>query len=266
MKWTPVLRNSATWFVTIPFALALICGIVYIKLDSTQETDDPYVTSEQSNPRRDIKQHPKRPKPASPQHNTRKFIRYEGGLGVVASTVHTNASGYIVEDYTMENGESRQDIRPPEPMFKNASDQVIALAICTPPGESMPPLPDLTGIERDFKESLRTPIIIEASDSQEVRELKRRVIEVKKEMAELVRKGGSFAEALLEHQDEMNRLADSRAMAVQEMQQIYAEEGLSAAQTFASRVNEKFQQKGIPEIPVIGKDKDKKGRYPHEKH
>ena len=266
MKWTPVLRNSATWFVAIPFALVLICGVVYLKLASTQETDDPRITSEQANLKRDEKQRPKRPKQASPQRNTRKFIRYEGGMGVVASTVHTNASGYIVEDYTMENGEARQDVRPPEPIFKNASDQVIALAISTPPGESMPPLPDLTGIERDFKESLHTPIIIEASDSQEVKELKRRVMEVREEMAELVQNGGSFAEALLEHQDEMNRLADSRAMAVQEMQQIYAEDGLSAAQAFARRVNEKFKREGIPEIPVIGKDKDKKEKNPHEKN
>lgn len=257
MKWDDALRASVIRAVAIPLTLVLVCGIVYLQRVSTQETKDSRTTSEQAKPKAGEKQRPKRPKQASPQRNTRKFIRYEGGMGVVASTVHTNASGYIVEDYTMENGEARQDVRPPEPIFKNASDQVIALAISTPPGESMPPLPDLTGIERDFKESLHTPIIIEASDSQEVKELKRRVMEVKKEMAEFVQNGGSFAEALLEHQDEMNRLADSRAMAVQEMQQIYAEDGLTAAQAFARRVNEKFQREGIPEIPVIGKEKDK---------
>lgn len=257
MKWDAALRASVIRAVAIPLTLVLVCGIVYLQRVSTQEAKDSRTISEQAKPKAGEKHHPKRQVQANSQHDTGRFIRYEDGLGVVASTVHTNASGYIVEDYTMENGEARRDVRPPEPIFKNASDQVIALAISTPPGESMPPLPDLIGIERDFEESLRTPITIEATDTQEVKELKRRVMQVREEMAEFVQNGGSFAEALLEHQDEMNRLADSRAMAVQEMQQIYAEDGLAAAQAFARRVNEKFQREGIPEIPVISNEKDK---------
>lgn len=179
-------------------------------------------------------------------------LRYKSEFEIVESTIRTNSNGYIIEDYRLANGRTGRSIKPPNPIFKHPSDQVIALAISTEPGRPMPPLPDLNNIDKDFIESLSTPIVIEETDSRDVKELKRRVIKVKADLAEQVKNGGSVLEALTAHQDEMNRLSESRLMAIREMQHIREEEGLEAAQRFARLVNKKFDAEGIPAIPVVG--------------
>ena len=116
----------------------------------------------------------------------------------------------------------------------------------------MPPLPDLRGIDEDFAKSALSPIVINEDDPDDIKELKRNVIEAKKQILEAVKSGKSVMEALQEHQAQMARLEDSRLMAIREMQRISAEDGLEMAQEFAKRVNKDFEEKGIPAIPVIG--------------
>jgi len=171
---------------------------------------------------------------------------------VVSSVVTTNASGAVIEKIVFADGTKKMKVHPPKPIFDNACDQVIALAIGTKPGEAMPPLPDLNGIDEDFAKSLLNPIRIKDDDSEEVKELKRNVIEAKKQIRELVKGGKSVMEALQEHQAEMEKIESSRLVAIREMQRINAEDGQEMAQEFAMRVNEDFEDRGIPAIPVIG--------------
>lgn len=181
--------------------------------------------------------------------------RVEFGREVVSSSVRTNANGAVIEKLVLADGTTASKINPPPPVFKNAAEQVIALAISTPLGKTMPPLPDLSGIDADFEKSLLEPTEIDSDDSEEVKEMKRQVAEVKAELAERVRNGESLMEILATHQAEMNRVADARLAAIRRMQQIAAEDGLDAAQRYAQDINESFEEEGIPAIPVIGSNR-----------
>lgn len=178
--------------------------------------------------------------------------RYEMGVEVVSSTVRTNNSGAVIEKLVLADGRKMSKVEPPKPIFDNPSDQVLALAIGTKPGDAMPPLPDLTGIDEDFAKSLLTPIVINADDTDEVKAMKEAVAETRAYIAEEVKKGRSVMEVLMEHQAEMERLERSRLSAVLRMQAIYGEQGLKAAQKYAREVNKVFAENGMPEIPVIG--------------
>ena len=179
---------------------------------------------------------------------------------MVSSVVTTNSSGAIIEKIVFADGTKKSRITTPPPIFSNACDQVIALAISAKPGEAMPPLPDLHGIDEDFAKSFLTPITINEDDPENVKELKRNVIETKKELLEAVKGGKTVMQALQEHQSAMERMESSRLMAIREMQRISAEDGVEMAQEFAKKVNEDFEGKGIPAIPVIGNNGEKTRR------
>lgn len=175
--------------------------------------------------------------------------RYEGGVEVLSSNVTTNKSGAVIEKLVLANGKKMSKIHPPKPVFDNPCDQVIALAISTKPGQSMPPLPNLdSSLEKEFLASLEKPFKIEETDSEQVRELKARVLETKAYLAEEIKNGGSVLEALREHQRMMDDNADAHLIAVQQLQKVKAEYGQEAADEFLERVNETLRARGLAEI------------------
>lgn len=195
--------------------------------------------------------------PSKPTPNVEQKIEakdpskmYEDGVEVVKYIVSTNNSGAVTEKLTLADGRKIAKVHPPKPVFDNPADQVIALAICAKPGESMPPLPNLNGIDEDFAKSLLSPIKINDDDPDEVKELKAKVIETKAYLVDEIKNGGSVIEALKAHQAEMERIADSRLMAIREMQKLQSEGDPEMAREFAEKVNESFRARGIPEIPV----------------
>ena len=178
--------------------------------------------------------------------------RMEDGVEVVSSTTTTNSSGAVIEKLLLANGKKMMKVHPPKPIFENPSDQVIALAVSVKPGESMPPLPDISNLDREFAQSLLSPIVINDSDSDEVTELKAKVMEVRAYLVGEVKNGGSVMDALLAHQAEMEKIADNRLVAIQELQKLQSEGDLEMAAEFARQVNESFKARGIPEIPMPG--------------
>ena len=176
----------------------------------------------------------------------------EGGVtsGSAGSAAFESVSLSSGEKLTLADGRKIAKVHPPKPVFDNPADQVIALAVSAKPGESMPPLPNLNGIDEDFAKSLLSPIKINDDDPDEIKELKAKVIETKAYLVEEIKNGGSVIEALKAHQAEMERIADSRLMAIREMQKLQSEGDPEMAREFAEKVNESFRARGIPEIPV----------------
>lgn len=178
--------------------------------------------------------------------------RYENGVEVLSSIVITNTNGAIIEKLNLADGTKKKIVSPPPPIFNNPSDQLIAMAISIKPGQSMPPFPNMTGIDEEFKKSLLQPIIINDDDPPKLKELKSLVIETRVYLEEEVKKGGSVVQALLAHQAELNRISDHRLMAIQEIGLIKEKDGLQSAIDFARKVNEAFKARGIPEVHVPG--------------
>ena len=175
--------------------------------------------------------------------------RVENGLEVASSSITTNNSGAIIEKLTLANGKKIKKVHPPKPIFNNASDQVIAMALNAKPGQALPPFPNLDkSLEQDFIESLASPIVINDDDPAEVKELKAIVKETKAYIAREIKNGGTLLDILAQHQKESEIIADRHLMAVQEMQKIKDEMGDVAAKEFIHEVNESFKVRGIPEI------------------
>ena len=242
-------------------ASVLIAALALVILWWPSESDEPLAPSAT----------PQRQALAETNANTTAVVRtnaarkavaplgYEDGVEILSLTARTNTAGAIIEKLRLADGTTKMKVRPKPPLFENACDQVIAMAISTKPGDAMPPLPDLTGIEQDFANSLLSPIRINDDDSDEVKLIKEQVIEVRKELAQAVKNGGSVMEALLAHQAEMNRIYESRLTAIQMMQRIQAESGIEAAQEFADEVNRRFESENIPAIPVVGRGRQQQG-------
>lgn len=190
-----------------------------------------------------------------------KNVRMERGVEVVAETVRTNQSGAVIEKLTLADGQVIEKVLPPKPLFSNPSDQMIAMALSFKPGQTMAPLPSLSSIEDDFARSLLEPINIEDGDSEEVKALKLAVKETQAYLAAEVKSGRSVSECLNEHREQMEKIADSHQMAVQQLQKLKAE-GVDAEEIrqFRQRVNEVFRAKGIPELPEPSNKEKKEGR------
>jgi len=182
--------------------------------------------------------------------DAKKGIRMENGVEVVKANTTTNRNGAVIEYLQLADGTTKRKIRPPKPLFDNASDQLIAMAVSAKPGQSMPPLPDLSNVDDDFAKSLLSPIRIEEGDSEEVKELKAKVMEARVYLGEEVKRGSTVREALRQYQADMEKYADSHLMAVQQITEIRESEGEEAAAEFRKRVNESFRARGIPELEM----------------
>ena len=180
--------------------------------------------------------------------------RYEDGVEVLSSSITTNANGITVERLILANGKRKKKVRHPKPIFEFSSDDLIAMAISVKPGESMPPMPIDRNIDKEFAQSLFSPIRIHDDDTDEIKELKAKVIETRAYLAEEIKRGGTVYDALMAHQTEIARINDNRLMAIQEMQKVKEELGQDAAIEFRDRVNESFRIRGIPEIGIKPSD------------
>lgn len=200
--------------------------------------------------------HDIKPAPRKKQTSTKEFgatrpARMERGVEVVNEIVYTNQSGGIVETLTLADGRKVEKVRYPKDIFSNPSDNIIALALSFKPGQHMPPLPNLSTLDEDFAKSLLDPIRINDEDPDNVKEIKLAVKEAKAYIASEIRNGRSVQECLNEHRFQMESIADSHLMAIQEIRKLQAE-GASDEEiaTFRQRINEVFRERSVPELPA----------------
>ncbi len=175
------------------------------------------------------------------------------GVEVVSSSCSTNLDGAVVERLRLADGSFVKAVRLPEPAFRRPTDQIIAMAVSAEPGTAVPPLPIGPDAERGFLDSLSEPIPDLDSDTPKMRRLKARVREARAQIAEAMRGGSSFREAMEAHVRESARMADARAEAARMAQEVRREGGEAEARAFAERANAMLEADGVPPIPVPGK-------------
>ena len=175
------------------------------------------------------------------------------GVEVVSSSCSTNLDGAVVERLRLADGSFVKAVRLPEPAFRRPTDQIIAMAVSAEPGTAVPPLPIGPDAERGFLDSLSEPIPDLDSDTPKMRRLKARVREARAQIAEAMRGGSSFREAMEAHVRESARMADARAEAARMAQEVRNEGGEAEARAFAERANAMLEADGVPPIPVPGK-------------
>ncbi len=201
---------------------------------------------------------PKAERPAETPANDPRFP-YTDGRKVVSS--RTNNWNQIIDICIMPNGKTRKVIRNARPpVFSNASDQVIAMAVSGDFDEELPPVPISDDMEADFLESLKTPIVIGEADSEAVKEAKRRVIEARQVIEEEMKKGRSFHEILTDHLAQRRENAKTREMAMGTVADLKKEGNPELLNEYLEKVNGLMREKGLREVeaPLSRKERNER--------
>ena len=147
----------------------------------------------------------------------------------------------------------RFDEKRKKMIFSNASDQILAMILRAPPGHDFPPLPISPSLDRDFKESLKTPIVINDDDPENVKGLKMAVMKMRDEIQYLVEeKGMTVREIITEHQDLVRENSKIRSDAQAEARRIYESGDVEGAQKYVTTMNLALQQMDVEPIKMPG--------------
>jgi hypothetical protein len=187
------------------------------------------------------------------------------GSEVLRSEFTTNGNIIIERLFTADGKRHRINHMPPS-VFKNASDEYLAIFLSTPPGAPMVPFPDLShdgGIEKAFLESLNDEIMIDPNDSPSTKDIKAKVIAAREAMDAMMKQGLTFVAALenerLLHNENQTIHAQVRA----EYAALIRNADLEAAEQYRLKVNEALKNLGIEEIQrKYPRDNKKQGDSP----
>ncbi len=132
-------------------------------------------------------------------------------------------------------------------MFKNGTDQLIYLAVFASNGHSIPPLPRIDKADTDrFINSLRKPIEIEDDDTDQVKEMKKSVMEIRNSIAEIIEQNPDMelSDVLNAHRDEFNNALNLHAEAKRGYDKLIEEGDLEAAEIYREKANEILDECG----------------------
>lgn len=183
---------------------------------------------------------------------------YTDGREVLSST--TNNFDQIIDICKMPNGRTRKVIRNARPqVFHNASDQVIAMALSGSPDSELPPIPLSHDMERDFVESLKTPIVINPDDSDAIKQAKQNVIEAREYIDAEMRKGRGFYDIMTEHIAMRKGNAELRAEAMKTALELKKSGDTEGLYKYLDKVNGLLRENGIGEIQEPMTRREKRG-------
>lgn len=268
-KTTPVKKHSK--IITASLSVFVILSGVLIFLSTSEKEEirlDKKTVALSSKNKRNIvgekKLHP-RPKSHKPkmQHETTtNSPKWEAAVGLdpnlfpykdgrkILST-RTNDWDQIIDICIMPNGRSRKVIRKATPQtFEHVTDQLIAMTLSGGDDIESTPLPIDDNLEKDFLESLKTPIIISEDDSDVVRATKENVIEARKIIHEELRNGYSFKEILTSHLDQRKKNAALKSDAMAAVRELKSSGDSELLNDYVNKVNELLREKGVSEIVV----------------
>ena len=166
-------------------------------------------------------------------------------------SIHTNKLGKVVEKWIGADGKLHMSVRyARKPVFDNASDDRLAMAVSGNGMQSIPPIPMGATSEQEFLESLKKPIVIEADDPENVKQVKMAVIEARAQMKQLMDNGMSYREALAEHQRLVNENVDARNKCMAELKSLVDAGDREGAESYMKTMNAAFEQMGIPALTM----------------
>lgn len=141
------------------------------------------------------------------------------------------------------------------PRFKHYCEQELAALITIEPGEVRHGMVEYdAAFMKDFQEALVDKIEYEEGDSEDDKRLKDQVAELKKELAERIRKGEDLKTILETERDEMTRLANYKSSLENLFEEARQKEGFTVqdAKDFYAAANEMLKKEGIKPMEISG--------------
>ena len=173
------------------------------------------------------------------------------GTKVSKRNVVTNGSRIVETIYTVD-GKCHKYFRTNEqPVFDNLSDQVLALATAETHGGVAPPLPGGgKRLENAFADSLKKEIVINDDDPAEVKSIKERVRQARKDLLALMSEGMSAQQVLEEHQKMQEHNAELRMEAVKGLREYLDKGDAEGANEYCEKINAALEGMGIMKIEL----------------
>lgn len=178
------------------------------------------------------------------------------GVEIAQRTVKTNGTMVIERIRTVDGKTHAYFHDDAPPVFETAADQILALATCDDP--LAPPLPMGGGFEESFAKALKKEIIINDDDSDDVKEVKQRVIQARKDMAAMMAQGMSANEVLKQNEELRKHNYESREIAVQGLMEYLEKGDLEGAQNYCDTMNQALDSMGIMRIEIPEKRERRK--------
>ena len=144
-------------------------------------------------------------------------------------------------------------VKGPYAIFKNRCDNEIAGLLYAKPGSVVGPMPKYSGrFTQRFLDSLKTPIVVTSEDSPEDAELKKAVIEAKKELKAAYDRGEDIEQIMLDSRKELHKLALYKRDIQQEIAKFRREGNASdqELEEFVQMANTMLEAKGIAPLNV----------------
>lgn len=137
----------------------------------------------------------------------------------------------------------------PPPTFKKITDQHLVMLL-NPNSGPIPPFPPGVDVipDKEFLESLKTPIIINDDDPENVKALKEKMIVARQEVKEAIDSGMSFGQVLNEYRDNFNENLKIQGQIREELDKIIESGDLAEARKYRTVMNLALQQMGIGEV------------------
>jgi hypothetical protein len=160
----------------------------------------------------------------------------------------TSHVAQVTPDAANEPLEEAPPVRPTP--FKTGTEQILAIIQTTPPGVQMPPLPDLHGMEEDYRRATTNVLTIFDTDSDELAGTIENVAWAKVELGELVKQGWKPDEVLQELTRQHNEEASLRTAASLALKKM-VDDGQFTAATLKEElevINAELKERGLPEI------------------
>lgn len=237
----------------IPIILLLAIGIialfVYLNMDNEQVTiteDDKGQRIKSVKPQKRVERVMAEVKSNEVKKAREKWL----GVEVDHREVKTNGTMVIETIYTVDGKEHLRYSSTQKAVFENTTDQVIALATADVPNGNMPPLPAMNNFDREFVKSLQTKIVIHEDDSEEVKEAKQRVIEVREALLKALKEGLSPEEVLKENRRIQEDQAAIRMDVVKGLRKYIDKGDMEGAKIYVEKMNEALAEMGIMKIEL----------------
>lgn len=175
------------------------------------------------------------------------------GHEIVSREAVTNGANVVITMVGKDGKVYKELKKTTKPIFANPVDQVLSMLLSNPPGASIAPLPSL-GPDPDelFAKAMRSPIVINDDDPEDVKKAKLLVQGAREQILEEMGKGRGVMDVISSHiatVNDNNKLHNEVREAYEKMVQDGDPEG---AEQYRTKANQILQNAGAEIVPEHG--------------
>ena len=143
------------------------------------------------------------------------------------------------------------NIVPPKKLYDTFAENYVVGILRTKPGMPVVGTALPRNFDEEFKARIADPVGIKDDDTEEDIAMRKTMVEVKKEMAQLIADGMTPSEIILAEREKLNRLADTRRTMLKEISELRKSGAdQSEVDLMVDAANKILKEKGISEIKV----------------